>query len=61
MHWMFKVPVAYMEIILLSMASFSSFHLRRIEKTNLINFSGLQQKVFLIFKLLNSTEAAYDN
>ena len=26
-----------------------------------ITFSGLQDEVFLIFKLLNSTEAAYDN
>ena len=27
----------------------------------LINFSGLEQEVFPIFKLLNSTETAYDN
>ena len=27
----------------------------------LINFSELQRDVFPIFKLLNSTEAAYDN
>ena len=61
MHQMFKVPVAYRRIILLSMASFSLSHLRRIKKILLINFSGLQQKNYLIFKLLNSTEAACHN
>ena len=60
MHQTFKVPVAYRGIILLSIASFSSAHLRMIKKIFLINFFGLYQKKFLIFKLLNSTEAAYD-
>ena len=60
MHQMFKVPVAYREIIILSIASFSSSHLRRIKKFFLINCFGLQQKNCLIFKLLNATEAAYD-
>ena len=46
---------------LLSMASFSSSHLRRITNIFLINFLRLQQEVFQIFKLLNSTEGAYDN
>ena len=60
MHQMIKVRMTYRGIILLSMAWFSSSHLRRINFF-LINFSGLQQKVFPIFKLPNSTEAAYDN
>ena len=33
----------------------------RITNIFFINFSGLQQEVFPIFKLLNSTEVAYDN
>ena len=61
MHQMFKVSVAYRRIILLSMASFSVSHLRRIKKIFLINFSVLQQKNYLIFKLLNSTQAACDS
>ena len=41
------------------MASFSSYHLRRITNIFFINFPGLQQ-VFAIFNLLNSTEVADD-
>ena len=57
----FKASVTYREIILLSIAWFSSSHLTRITNIFFINFCGLQQDVFPIFKLLNSTEAAYDN
>ena len=39
------------------MASFSSSHLKKIANIILINFSGLQQEVSPIFKLLKSTEA----
>ena len=55
----FKAPVTYRGIILLSMASFSSYHLRRITNIFFINFPGLQQ-VFAIFNLLNSTEVTDD-
>ena len=56
----FKASVSYGEIVLLSMAWFSSSHLEGLQ-IFFINFSGLQQEVFPIFKLLNSTEADYDN
>ena len=61
-HRIFKAPVAYRGIIqslvngLVFIMSFEKDY-----KYCFINFCCLQQEVFPIFKLLNSTEAAYDN
>ena len=52
MHQKFKVPVAYRGIILLSIASFSSAHLRMIKTNFLINFFGLHQKNFWFLSYL---------
>ena len=59
---MFKVPEAYRGIIVSIINGLVFIILfEKDYKYFFINVCNLQQEVFSIFKLLNSTEAGYDN